>query len=424
MITQESKSFTASVHERSLCAKFLITLFAMMLIVWWSPISVPPQMDFGPFYRSIRHILEGHSMYYVDSTLLTDSASLDALEGQFAFPGPPWYPVMFLPLGLLSPQKAALAWALINIVFLFGTMALALSRSSGKLLMGVFVVALLSAPTQGHLIIGQFTIFAGFGFVLALWASERQRNGLTALGLMLTLCRPHLGLPFVALFVFKGAITSRIASVALIRWGLVMCALFVGVPLAIQPTCFEDYLRYARALSGFRVYQVCDTCSSFPLWLSRARSVLGESAWGGRLLISAVTLLTLGIPLLSRRVTQRLFVSGAIFLTLFALPSIRNYDYVLLAPALAIVGTAALQEDFRGRRSLVSGMLLLSVLIAGVAPYALDRELQGRYLWLAPLAGYLAVVVLLLGGNGHNGANSEPNPESRGEGCALPEGAN
>ena len=407
MSTENPSSSTSSFRARGFGVMSAFALLTLVLVVWWEPIVVPTNMDFGPFYRSIRHIFEGHSMYYVDPTLLTDSVSRDALEGQFAFPGPPWYPVMFLPLGLLSPQKAALVWALVNIALLFGTMALALSRSSSRLLVGVCTLALLSAPTQGHLIIGQFTILAGFGFVLALWASERQRNGLTALGLMLTLCRPHLGLPFVVLFVMRSAMTSRMASVSLLRWGLVVSVLFVWIPLAIQPTCFHDYARYAQALSTFRVYQVCDTCSSLPLALSRAWSVLGESAWNGRLLVSAVTLLTLGTPLISRRVNQRLFVSGAIFLTLFALPSIRNYDYVLLAPALALVGTAALQEVSRGRKALAFGLVLLSGLIGGGAPYALGRELQGRYLWLAPLVGYLAVVVLLLGGNSRNGSNSE-----------------
>jgi hypothetical protein len=409
---------------RDSCALIVFALLTLVLVVWWEPVAVPTNMDFGPFYRSIRRIFDGQSMYYVDPGLLTNSASQEVLKGQFAFPGPPWYPVMFLPLGLLSPERAALAWALINIALLYGTIALTLSRSSGRLIVGVFTLTLLSAPTQGHLIIGQFTILAGFGFVLALWASERQRNVLTALGLMLGLCRPHLGLPFAVLFVVKSAIASRIANVSLIRWGLVVSALFVGVPLAMQPTCFEDYVRYARSLSAFRVYQVCDTCSSFPLALSRAWSVLGESGWGGRLLISAVTVLALGTPLLSRRVDQRLFVSGAMFLILFALPSIRNYDYVVLAPALALIGTTALQAVSQGRRSLVFGMVLLSGVIAGVSPYALDRELQGRYLWLSPLVGYLAIVVLLLGGNSHNGANSEANPECGGKGCALPEGVN
>lgn len=363
-------------------------------------------------------------MYYVDPHLLVESASRDALEGQFAFPGPPWYPIMFLPLGLLSPERAALTWALINIALLYSTMALVVSRSSGRLLISLFAAALLSAPIQGHLVIGQFTILAGFGFALALWAFERQRHFLTSVGLMLAICRPHLGLPFAIMFLVKSASISRATFSALILYCIVVFAGLVASALLIQPTCLGAYVDYARALTSFRVYQVCDTCSSFPLALSRVWSVLGENAWGGRLFASAMSLVSLGVPLFWARVDQRLFVSGGIFLTLFALPSIRNYDYVLLAPGLALVGTVASREGANWRRSLALGIILFSGLLAGVVPYMLDRELQGRYLWLTPLAGYLAIAVLLLGRNSSKESNSEPKAESWHQGCALPDGAN
>jgi hypothetical protein len=424
MSTQNQRSLASSFGAGRSGVRIAVALIALAFIVWWEPISVPANMDFGPFYRSISRIFEGQSMYYVDPGLLTDSASRDELEGQFAFPGPPWYPIMFLPLGLLSPERAALTWALINIALLYGTMTLVVSRSSRMLLMSVFAAALLSAPIQGHLIIGQFTILAGFGFALALWAFEHQLPFLTSVGLMLAICRPHLGLPLALMFVVKGVFTSRVNASALIRYGIVVFAGVVTIALLIQPTCLRAYVDYVRALSSFRVYQVCDTCSSFPMALSRVWSVLGENVWGGRLLISAMSLVSLGAPLFFKWVDQRLFVSGGIFLTLFALPSIRNYDYVLLAPGLALVGTVASREGATWRRSCALGMILFSGLLAGVVPYMLDRELQGRYLWLTPLAGYLAIAVLLLGRNSANESNSEPKAESCHQGCALPDGAN
>lgn len=96
---------------------------------------------------------------------------LEDLRGEFPFPGPPWYAGILLPLGLLSPSKAALAWALLTIGLVFGTIKLVFQSSSVVSLGVLSIVALVSAPVQGHLIVGQFSLLAGFGVALAVWAA-------------------------------------------------------------------------------------------------------------------------------------------------------------------------------------------------------------------------------------------------------------
>lgn len=394
-------------RERALSsvALLLCVLSLGALLVFLEPVTVPFDLDFSSLWLSVTRAYNGEGLYTLNPALLDYHAIRADLRGEIPFPGPPWYVALLLPLGLLSPTKAALTWALLNIGFLCCSVALVTSGHSILSLGILCVLSLLSAPAQGHLVVGQFTILAGFGFALALWASRRDSHLLAAIGMVLATFRPHFGVPFMALALVKAAQASRHAFLIRLSWSLGLFVVLGGLALLIDPTSITAYAPYLKALNSLPVNKLCDSCSSFPIVAARPWQSELEWIWAARFTLSIVCWLLLGIPLLLSAVSLEVVLSGAMFVALLAAPYARNYDYVLLIPPLIVIWRAAMGVPARPDRLVVCGLVLSAVVVAGVGPYFTDRALQSNYLWLAPCIGYFATLILM-----RAGANRESAP--------------
>jgi hypothetical protein len=378
-------------------AALLCALGFGALLVYLEPITLPSHLDFSPLYRSIQQLERGEGMYALKVGVVESQRGLDDLRGEFPFPGPPWYAAMLLPLGFLSASKAALAWALLNIGLLFGTIVLA-SRSSSVVSLGVLsMLTLLSAPVQGHLVVGQFSILAGFGFALTSWGARFDRHVCMVMGLVLGTFRPHLGVPFLVVALVGSFQSSRRTFFIRAGWCLASFAVLLTLAFVVDPSSISMYPTYLKTLNGLAVNKVCDTCSSIPIVALRPWQSSLNDLWMARFLLGGMCWVVLVIPLLARGVSGELLLSGAMFVSLLAAPYVRNYDYVLLVTPLIIVWwEARYVRPCRGR-TIAFILLLCAILLAGVGPYTTGRTLQSNYLWLAPCMGYCAILLLKRG---------------------------
>jgi hypothetical protein len=371
---------------------FAVTLGALIVIC--EPVSLPTTIDFSSLYEGLQRAYSGKMIYHLDRDLIDPNVRGSELRGAFPFPGPPWYLVVFYPLGLLSPEKAALSWALLNVGFLSLTVALTCGGLSARAVALITSMTLIAAPVQGHLIVGQFSLIVGLGVALTLWASTHKRPGLVAVGLILTTLKPHIGLPFVAAFLVWGA---RGAPTEVMKQAGVFVALLVVLllaSLAIDPRSLSMYPGYLTTLNSLPVNKVCDTCSSIPILVTDVWHLAGGDVWRVRFVTSILLGTILILPLIIIGMRAPLFVSAAVFAVLLSAPYLRNYDYVLLITPLLITAQQASQVSSLSTRRMIWGVLTLATIIAGVLPYLTGRVAQGRYLWVAPLLGYVATVVL------------------------------
>jgi hypothetical protein len=384
-------------HRFAPLAALVCAICIGAVVVSLEPITLPSDLDFGPLYRSIQQLDRGEGMYALKAGAVESQMGREDLRGEFPFPGPPWYVAILLPLGFLSPSKAALAWALLNIGLLFGTIVLA-SRSSSVVSLGVLsMLTLVSAPVQGHLVVGQFSILAGFGYALTAWGARFDRHVCMAMGLVLGTFRPHLGVPFLVVALVRSFQSSRRTFLIRAGWCLVSFAVLLLLALVVDPTSISMYPNYLKTLNGLAVNKVCDTCSSVPIVALRPWQSSLNDLWMARFLLGGMCWVVLVIPLLARGVSGELFLSGAMFVSLLAAPYVRNYDYVLLVPPLIIAWWEARWARPYWGRTIAFSLLLCAILLAGVGPYATGRTLQSNYLWLAPCMGYCAILLLKRG---------------------------
>lgn len=378
--------------QKTLAVSFALILAAVLILC--EPISLPTNLDFSQLYVSLQRAYEGTPLYRLDDHLIDYNSRHSEMRGAFPFPGPPWYVALFFPLGMLSPEKAAFAWAIINVAFLGVTIALTCPTFSVRVLGAIIATALLAAPVQGHLIVGQFSLIVGLGIALTIWASSHHYHTIVAVGLALTTLRPHLGLPFVAAFLLWTVKGSRLEFFKQCGLFLTVCALLLAASLYIDPTSITSYPAYLATLNSLAVNKVCDTCSSIPIFATYQQIPPGQDIWQLRFAFSLAFGAILIAPLLIMRTSSTLFISSTVFGILLAAPYLRNYDYVLVIPALLVTTQQALRLESKYLRAKVLSLVLLATFIAGVLPYLTDRSTQGTYLWLSPLMGYMASAVL------------------------------
>lgn len=384
---------TNSNIQKILALTCILVLGGLLIIL--EPVSLPATLDFSQLYLSLQRANDGRALYHLDNELIEYNSQHSEIRGAFPFAGPPWYIALFLPLGYLSPEKAAFTWAILNVLFLSLTVALINSRYSTRGL-GIFItIALLAAPVQGHLIVGQFSMIVGLGIALTIWASRQDRHALVAVGLALTTLRPHLGIPFVAAFLMWSLLESRSRFFKRGILFLALSALLITASLWLDSTSITSYPGYLTTLNSLAVNKVCDTCSSIPIFATYQQTIAGQDVWRVRFVLSVVFGAILIAPLLTVRTNAALFASSTVFAILLAAPYLRNYDYVLLIPALLVSLQSTPQLKSGSVRRNVYSLIFLASVVAGVLPYLTDRSSQGSYLWLSPLFGYMASALLI-----------------------------
>jgi hypothetical protein len=388
-----------SSHLRYNAARVILALFALGLVMYAFPFQLPAGMDFSHLYLSARSIMSGGSIYGLGISQASTDPSSMGLMGALPYPGPPWSLPLLLGLGLLPPTIAATAWGLVSVLCICASLCLVLPGTSERVKAALIVLALLSAPVQGHLIIGQMTAIALLGAALVIAGQRGSSAVMVGMGLFLLTCRPHLGGPVVVVvalgLVGCGSPLSRKALVTFVA----LLSLFTVIALCLDPTCLSGYVKYLNDLNSLPSNRVCDTCSSLPVIFSGRSPDGATSIWTERFLWSAGCYAVLGL-LLARLGSQfHLLVGGALCATLIAAPYNRNYDFVLLIIPLLLAGREGWSMRGTDRRASAFALLCVGIglAIGGILPYLIQRSLQGELLVYGAAAGFLAVLVVIQG---------------------------
>jgi hypothetical protein len=348
-------------------------------------------MDFSQLYLATKRALAHEALYGASPQIPTTPIPSEQLSGDPPCPIPPWYVATFLPLASLDPERAATLWGLLNILFLVGIVNLSLPELSPRLKTLVVSLTILSATIQGHIIVGQFTLLPSLGAAVALWGIKNGMSTAIAGGLALTTYKPHFGIPIIAGFLLS-AIFQREGHLRPLIIRLAFFAiLLAAASLWIDPTSLTSYPNHLRALNDGPVNRLCDSCSSMTIQLVRALHSAPDNVWLLRFGAAALTMSILVIPYLLKRSDPRLFLSLLVCATLLATPYARNYDYVLLLAPLLITWRASLDFPTLSKMRISRALVVIAVTLVGIVPYFLNRQEQSSVLWVAALAGYVAV---------------------------------
>jgi hypothetical protein len=353
-------------------------------------VEVPAHLDFGQLHQSVVSLANGERLYQLAEVEIARLSTQATLDAALPFPGPPWYVAIAYPLHLLSAQTAAKVWLALSLTILYGAIQLTAPQLSPRSRALAFILAIISAPVQGHLIVGQFTLPALLGVALTLSGIRQGSSSASTLGLALSTCRPHLGLPFAAATVAGLLITDTKYGVKVATRLLLVMALLVAISLAVDPHSISRYPEYLRLLNSFPSNQICDTCSSVPI-LAERLCTLSHDVWEVRFLLSAAVGLPLVGLLYLTRPSPDYLIAGAVCAVMLSAPYIRNYDFVLLLVPFCVVATHML-KGVTTCGALGVTTLLVAYAIAALLPYGVSRDLQGQLLLAAPALMYLLCV--------------------------------
>jgi hypothetical protein len=296
------------------------TLILGVILILCEPISLPTSRDFSQLYVSLQRAYEGKALYQIDAYLIDYNEQLSEMRGAFPFAGPLWHLALFLPLGSLSPEKAALAWAILNVSFFSVTIALTCASCSVRSLGLIIATALLAAPVQGHLIVGKFSPIVGLGIALTIWASIHHYHSIVAVGLAPTTLRPHLSFPFVAVFLLWTLIGPRSLFFKQATLFVAFFGAFLVASLRIDSSSLASYPNYVATINTLAVNKVCDTCLSIPIFATYQQILPGHDVSRVRFALSVVFGAILITPLLLMRSSAPLFICSTVFGVLLAAP--------------------------------------------------------------------------------------------------------
>ena len=175
---------------------------------------------------------------------------------------PPWFILIFSPLGLLPYSSAVSAWVFVN-TFLVGLALIITWQMSGgtqnsRGMLVVFVVGYLFGETIAYLAIGQITVLVLLGMVLSIWMVNHQFDWLAGASLLLTIIKPQISFFFFLIFLIW-TIQHR-------RWKIISGLAIAGLTSLIifwvvNPNWVNDYINTLGVLSG--AYNYTSTVGSF-----------------------------------------------------------------------------------------------------------------------------------------------------------------
>ncbi len=257
----------------------------------------------------------------------------------FPYPYPPWYALSTFYLGFLPLYEAANAWMLLNIAMLVCSVFLLTDGCKPIYRLVITLAALIFVPALGLIVVGQYSAPVLLGAALFIYAARRQDALLTALGLLLTTFKPHIGfllLPagFLWLILQKTAFGRRAVWIS-IGGGLTLAAL----GFLADPAWPLTYLRSLMTYSTLPGVAGRELSASFPVLLLKI--FLGESSTPWIAGLSLVIAVFMGLLFWRFRVFANIetLVAGCTLMTLLADPYLFNYDYVLLLlPLIYLAG--------------------------------------------------------------------------------------
>ncbi len=327
--------------KRILFAFLLIVAIASFLLViaFYIPLPLPPNLDFQVLYQADRGILHGVPLYDRDgqARALANEWGVSA-ERVFvlSFPYPPWYALSTLPLALLPITVAARMWFLLNVCMLLISVWLLSDSWNPYKRLWAFVVVPLFLPILGALYVGQYIFPTLLGVSLLIYALRKQNIALVALGMALATFKPHIGfLILLAVFIYLLLRRDEFGKRAVAATGFAGFVLF-AVGFAADSNWLVAYL---RSLLAFRGASECDRlCVSFSLALTHLFGLkFSASAW-----IAATLLIALiGLFIWSKRQpAPEELIASFVCIALLVNPYLLNYDFsFLLIPMFILADT-------------------------------------------------------------------------------------
>jgi hypothetical protein len=331
-------------------ARWLLLPFVLVILlaIAYSPIPIPPQLDFLSIYHADLGVLRGIPLYDLTGQVDMIAELANVTPDQVVllpFVYPPWYALLTLPLALLTIEVAARLWFGLNLLMVTLFVWLITDGWSNIRRVISLFLAVLFLPVLGALIVGQFVFPVLLGAGLLVYALQRENMWLTALALFLLTFKPHIGgLVFLAGIVFLFMERTPFARRALWTTGGVLLLFFAA-------SFFVDSawpVHYFETLFGFRDVSPCEgLCISVPMAVT---SMLGadftQAVWVAGILL----VIWIGLFLRTRpgfwKDAPRL-ISAGFCITLLSSPYQYNYDFVvLLLPLLLLASTIQKRLDW------------------------------------------------------------------------------
>jgi hypothetical protein len=379
-----------------------LVLAIVVAILYWAFLSIPMPVatdnDFRQLYGDLVGILGGSRIYDEAAHGKAFAAALGRSEPVPMNPAayPPWYYLIFLPLGLLSLDAAARTWAFLNFFMLVNAAAIPVLRASFRIRAAALVGVVCFGPVIGHIVIGQQTAMIVLGLALASLGLDRRSPLVGGIGFTLLTLKPHLGLPILLGLWWWAALKRRDVLFKTTSAFLSLLAVLIVASLAVDSRALADYPAALSRFTGLPENRLCDTCSSLSLFLQSRLSEGSVSGWTNRFLSGVVVGALLVIPLVKRaRTVDAAFAFGAALASWLLLSSmyVRNYDYVLLVTPLVF----SMYAGTRSKHPVIVICSMLTYVLIEITTLGLPRGAQGELLWTSALASYALVLLTMSG---------------------------
>ena len=359
------------------------------------PLPVTYRTDFIMLYSATTGLVNGIGFYDYPAQVSLLTASLGGTITGIVIPHyvyPPWLAYSTFFLGKLSGDQAARLWFLINLLMVFGAVYLMTAGWAFRKQIVAYLLVFFFLPTLGFLTVGQYVAPVLLGTAMILSGAKAKSAGLIATGLVLISVKPQLGVVIFLVCVGWLLINREKWQLHALIYTLVSLTILTVLAFIIDPRWPESYL---ATLNGFRLlstYGVCQICSSLSILLVQLAAGSSNTSLANGVGLGILLLIVVWFQVRPTRDRFNLqsLVIGSLFATLFCLPYLNNYDYVLLIlPALLLVERL---PDWRGlsiialafllpwlglllgvRFGVVLGMAMSSVLLA-FGMMLVDRE--------------------------------------------------
>jgi hypothetical protein len=355
--------------------------------VYWQlrPQILQKKSDFLSFYTAGQMVLSGNAKQLYDlDRQQTIQEKIRGTEGLLPYIHPPYECILFVPLALLSYERAFLLFYTLNSALLLAFFWYTLPRfpSLANLHFIIATVAAIYIPTLLSLVQGQDSAFVLLALSICAIAMYERKPILAGAILALGTVKPQFVVPTLFVMFVMGKWRS------LVSFAAVMIAL---LSMTIPIIGFRPLLEYPAFLVRFAQLRPASV-AVHPASMANLRGLLdwvGFSSGGARILIVTVSMVVwLGLGLVLRKFgpqdPRQLTVMGTVIAwSVFFGYHINPHDLTLLLypviVSLAIVRQRLTSESFR------IGLVILFI-IGLVVPYT------GLYYRV------LAAPVFLLGG--------------------------
>ncbi len=297
------------------------------------------------------------------------------------YASPLWTAVVMLPFGILPLELSASLWMAVSIgAVLLGIRWIWSAVGGSGRLAPVFAALVMASQPFWLLLVGAQVSGLLLGLVgAAVCLAARGRHGLSGAMLGALVLKPQVAGVYLPAVLLREALRGRPRALA---GAAVAVGALCAASLALRPTWIAEWL---DEVGGRRLGYARLLPSAWGL----ANDALGTIAWAPALIAAAI--LAVAAVVWRRPLGRITFGALALPLSLFAMPHIWSYDFLVLALPWGVA--LALADRMAGARRPV--MLVATVIVASAVPWSLFAVgiSRGQETWsaLVPVATALLV---------------------------------